>query len=120
MNETVDDRRQAPAGWSRGGLAVLSLGALSVGLLALLPSVSFYEVFPLSGFLLDLRLVQISLIAYLVYSVPHLLFHLTQTRAFTVGDDLANLVLLGPLAMLPAAILIRSGLQDRNHREEGR
>lgn len=94
MNETVDDRR--PAGWIRSGLALLAVGELSVGAWALL--------------------VQVSLLACLVYSVPHFVFHLTHTRA---GDNLANITLLGLLVALPLAILICPGLQGRNSREEG-
>ncbi|HEX2739684.1 MAG TPA: hypothetical protein VHM69_04500 [Rubrobacter sp.] len=152
MNETVDVRRPASAGWIRGGLALISVGALSVGVWALFLPASFYEDFPLPGRgwvsalgpynehlvrdvgamnlafgmllalsagLLDLRLVQVSLAAYLVYTVPHFLFHLTHTRAFSVGDNLAILILLGLLVVLPVAILIHSGLHGRNRREEG-
>jgi hypothetical protein len=151
MNETVDDGRPAAEGWIRGSLALISAGALSVGLWALFLPASFYEDFPLSGrdwistlgpynehlvrdvgalnlalgvllalaaVLPDQRLVQVSLAAYLVYAVPHFLFHLTQTHALSVGDNLANLILLGLLVALPAAILIRAGFHGGNTRKE--
>lgn len=152
MNETVAGKRPFQTGWIRGGLALLSIGELSVGVWALFLPASFYEDFPLpgrgwvsalgpynehlvrdvgamnlafgvllalSGILMDLRLVQVTLAAYLVYTVSHFLFHLTHASAFSVGDNLANLILLGLLVMLPLAILIRSGLRDRNGRSQG-
>ena len=82
-------------------------------------NLAFGVLLALSGILMDLRLVQVSLVAYLVYSVPHFLIHLTNTHAYSVGDNLANLILLGLLVALPLAILIRSGLRDRNGRSQG-
>ena len=82
-------------------------------------NLAFGVLLALSVIIMDLRLVQGSLVAYLVYSVPHFLFHLTNTHAYSVGDNLANLILLGLLVALPLAILIRSGLRDRNGRSQG-
>lgn len=82
-------------------------------------NLAFGVLLALSGILMDLRLVQVSLVAYLVYSVPHFLIHLTNTHAYSVGDNLANLILLVLLVVLPLAILIRSGLRDRNGRSQG-
>ena len=82
-------------------------------------NLAFGVLLALSGILMDLRLVQVSLVANLVYSVPHFLFHLTNTHAYSVGDNLANLILLGLLVALPLAMLIRSGLRDRNGRSQG-
>lgn len=81
-------------------------------------NLAFGVLLALSGILMDLRLVQVSLVAYLVYSVPHFLFHLTNTHVYSVGDNLANLILLGLLVVLPLAILIRSGLRDRIGRSQ--
>ena len=82
-------------------------------------NLAFGVLLALSGILMDLRLVQVSLVAYLVYSVPHFFFHLTNIHAYSVGDNLANLILLVLLVVLPLAILIRSGLRDRNGRSQG-
>ena len=67
--------------------------------------------------LLDRRLVQVSLLAYLVYTVPHFSFHLTQTHAFSVADNLAQLVSLGFQIVLPVVILSRIGLRHSGSRK---
>lgn len=130
------------AGWVRGGLWFLSVGALGVGVWALLLPRSFYDDFPLPGrnrvstigpynehlirdygsmnlalgvlltmaaILLERRLVQVSLVAWLVYATPHFAFHLTETHAFSPGDNVAQLGALGFLVFLPAVMLVRLG-----------
>jgi hypothetical protein len=62
-------------------------------------------------------LVRVSLVAYLVYTVPHFVFHLTQIGAFSMADNLAQLAGLGFQVVLPVAILLGVGLRDRNKRE---
>jgi hypothetical protein len=66
----------------------------------------------------DRRLVLVSILAYLVYTVPHFIFHLTQTHAFSMGDNLAQLVSLGVQVALPVAILLGVGLLGNGHSEE--
>ena len=66
----------------------------------------------------DRRLVRVSLLAYLVYTVPHFIFHLAQTHAFSMGDNLAQLVGLGFQVALPAAILLGAGLRGNGYSEE--
>jgi hypothetical protein len=152
MNDSAVLKRPLQSGWMRGGLALLSIGELSVGVWALFVPMSFYEAFPLPGrgwvsalgpynehlvrdvgalnlalgvllalaaVLSEQRLVQVSIVAYLVYTVPHFLFHLTHTHALSAVDNLANLILLGLLVVLPLAILIRSGPRDRIGRSQG-
>src|SRR5215216_6973880 len=46
----------------------------------------------LAAALLERRLVQVSLVAFLVYAVPHFIFHLTTGHAFPLLDNIANLV----------------------------
>jgi hypothetical protein len=88
---------------------VRDVGALNLALGVLLA---------LAAILPDQRLVQVSVAAFLVYAVPHFLFHLTHTHALSVVDNLANLILLGLLVVLPAAILIRSVLRGGNSKKE--
>jgi hypothetical protein len=66
----------------------------------------------------DRLLVRVSLVAYLVYTVPHFIFHLTQTHAFSVGDNLAQLVSLGFQVALPVAILLGVGLRGNGYGEK--
>jgi hypothetical protein len=62
-------------------------------------------------------LVRVSLVAYLVYTVPHFVFHLAQIGAFSMADNLAQLAGLGFQVVIPVAILLGVGLRDRNKRE---
>jgi hypothetical protein len=61
----------------------------------------------------DARFVQVSLVAYLAYAVPHFVFHLTKGHAFSLGDNLANMVTLGIAVLLPLVLLAgsRGGVQ---------
>jgi hypothetical protein len=63
----------------------------------------------LAAGLLERRLVQVSLVAYLFYAVPHLVFHLTTGRAFSPGDNLANMLTLGIAVLLPLVFLALVG-----------
>ena len=49
-----------------------------------------------------------SLIAWLFYAVPHFVFHLTTGRAFSPGDNLANMITLGLAVLLPLVLLAGS------------
>jgi hypothetical protein len=62
----------------------------------------------LAAVLPERRLVQVSLVAYLAYSVPHFVFHLTKGHAFALGDNLANMVTLGIAVLLPLVLLAGS------------
>ena len=63
----------------------------------------------LAATLLERRLVQVSLVAYLVYAVPHFIFHLTTGHAFPLLDNIANLVTLGLAVLLPLVLLALAG-----------
>ena len=78
--------------WLRVGLLNLALGVLLV----------------LAAVLLERRLVRVSLVAYLAYAVPHFVFHLTKSHAFSLGDNLANMVTLGVAVLLPLVLLAGS------------
>jgi hypothetical protein len=62
----------------------------------------------LAAVLLERRLVQVSLVAYLAYAVPHLVFHLTKAHAFSLGDNFANAVTLGLAVLIPLVLLAGS------------
>jgi hypothetical protein len=81
---------------------VRDVGALNLALGVLLV---------LAAVLLERRLVQVSLVAYLVYAVPHFVFHLTTGHAFSLGDNLANMLTLGIAVLLPLILLAFVGLR---------
>jgi hypothetical protein len=65
--------------------------------------------------MLERRLVQASLVAWLVYAVPHFVFHVAQVHHFSLGDNLAQWSSLGfqvllPLVLLPLVLLALTGM----------
>ena len=56
---------------------------------------------------LERRLVQVSLVAWLAYAVPHFVFHLGQVRHFSLFDNLAQLGALGFVVLLPLVLFLR-------------
>jgi hypothetical protein len=81
-------------------------------------NLAFGVLLAFAAILLDRRLLQVSLVAYLVYTVPHFVFHTMQTHAFSAGDNLAQLVSLGLQVVLPAAILFGIVLRGSSGRKE--
>jgi hypothetical protein len=75
---------------------VRDVGALNLALGVLLAT---------AAILLERRLVQASLLAWLVYAVPHFVFHLVTGHAFSLGDNVANMILLGIADLLPLVLL---------------
>ena len=55
--------------------------------------------------LLERRLAQITLVTWLVFEVPHFVFHLGQTHHFSPGSNVAQLCGLALLIMLPLVLL---------------
>jgi hypothetical protein len=73
---------------------------------------------------LERRLVQASLVAWLAYAVPHFLFHLTQIHHFSPFDNLANIGVLGLAVLLPVLLLtgtygMSRGDESVGNRESG-
>jgi AhpD family alkylhydroperoxidase len=60
----------------------------------------------LAGVVMHRRTVQIALVAWLFYAVPHLLFHVLNTQPLTAGDNMANLLTLGTTVLVPAGLLV--------------
>lgn len=48
---------------------------------------------------------RVSLLAGLVYAVPHFVYHLTEVGALPPFDDVANTVGLGLVVLLPLVLL---------------
>ena len=62
--------------------------------------------------MLERRLVQASLVAWLVYAVPHFVFHVTQVHHFSLGDNLAQLSSLGFQVLLPLVLLVLTRMRS--------
>ena len=80
---------------------VRDVGALNLALGVLLV---------VAAVLLERRLVQASLVAYLAYAVPHFIFHVSTGHAFPLVDNIANLITLGLAVLLPLVLLALVGL----------
>jgi len=73
------------------GALNLALGVLMVG----------------AAVFLERRLVQVSLISWLAYAVPHFVFHLGQVHHFSPFDNLAQISALGFVVLLPLVLLLQ-------------
>jgi hypothetical protein len=59
-----------------------------------------------AGILLERRLVQVALITWLVFEVPHFIFHVGQTHHFSPESNLAQLGGLAFQILLPLVLLL--------------
>lgn len=58
-----------------------------------------------AAILLERQLVQVALISWLAFAIPHFIFYLTQTHHFSRFDNVTQLGSLGFVALLPIALL---------------
>ena len=58
-----------------------------------------------AGVFLERRLAQAALVTWLVFEVPHFVFHVGQTHLFSAGSNLAQLGGLALLIVLPLILL---------------
>ena len=58
-----------------------------------------------AAIVLERRLVQAALGALLVYSVPHLVYHLTELDAYGTQDKILNMISLSSIVVLPLVML---------------
>ena len=72
-------------------------------------NLAFGVLFLFAALFPERRLVQASLVAWLFYAVPHFVFHATQMPHFSLGDNLAQLISLGFLIVLPLVLLFLLG-----------
>jgi hypothetical protein len=75
---------------------VRDYGALNLALAVLLVA---------AAILAERRLSQVALVTWLVFEVPHFVFHLGQTHHFSARSNLEQLVGLGLLVVLPLILL---------------
>jgi hypothetical protein len=62
----------------------------------------------LAGVVMRRRAVQLALVAWLLYAIPHFLFHAFNTQVLSGADNVANLIVLGAIVVLPAWLLVLS------------
>jgi hypothetical protein len=72
-----------------------------------------------AGVFLERRLAQVALITWMVFEVPHFVFHVGQTHHFSAGSNLAQLGGLALLIVLPLGLLFllpqRAAGRDLGH-----
>ncbi len=54
---------------------------------------------------LERRLVRTALVSYLLFSIPHTIFHLFNLEPYATGDAIANAITLGATVALPLWLL---------------
>jgi hypothetical protein len=74
-------------------------GALSMALVTLLVA---------AAVVLERRLVIVAAAAFLVWAVPHLVYHLVTLDVYRTGDAIGNAVALAAIVVLPLAIVWRA------------
>ena len=89
---------------------VRDVGALNLALGVLLAT---------AAILLGRRLVRVSLAVWLIYAVPHFVFHLTEFDVLSFGDALANSVTLGVAVLLPLILFVLAGRAEVNGASSG-
>jgi hypothetical protein len=125
----------------RGGLWFLVAVELVVGLVATLAPRAFYDyvpwvdlmppysehlmrdygamnlalalVFVAAATTMERRMVRVALGAYLLFAIPHLIFHLTHLENFTLAAAAGQTTTLA-IALLPAALLIFTGRRSKS------
>jgi len=69
-------------------------------------NLSLALVFVVAAVTMERRMVRIALGAYLLFAVPHLIFHLTHLEHFTTGAAIWQTILLAVAVLLPVGLLI--------------
>jgi hypothetical protein len=127
----------------RAGVWFLTLYQVGVGLVATLAPRAFYDyvpwvdlvppysehlmrdvgalnlalalVFVVAAITMERRMVRVALGAYLLFAIPHLIFHVTHLENFTTADAVGQTTILTFALLLPVALLILTR-QRRNDR----
>jgi hypothetical protein len=126
----------------RAGVWFLTVVELVVGLVATLAPRAFYDyvpwvdrippfsehlmrdygamnlslalVFVVAAITMERRMVRIALGAYLLFAIPHLIFHVTHLENFTTAAAVGQTIILAVAVLLPIALLIVTG----RHRDD--
>lgn len=75
---------------------VRDVGALFLATAVFLAAAAFY---------LERRLVAVALVAFLVFSLPHTIYHLFNLGPYDAGDAIANVIALGATVVVPIWLL---------------
>ncbi|WP_231995955.1 hypothetical protein [Mycobacterium sp. 852002-51163_SCH5372311] len=70
-------------------------------------------VFVVAAVTMERRMVRIALGAYLLFAIPHLIFHLTHLEHFTTGAAVWQTMLLTVAVLLPVGLLILTAWRPR-------
>lgn len=76
-------------------------------------NLSLALVFVVAAVTMELRMVRIALVAYLLFAVPHLIFHLTHLEHFTMTAAVGQTILLTVAVLLPVGLLILTAWRPR-------
>ncbi|WP_253869631.1 hypothetical protein [Mycobacterium sp. 1164966.3] len=76
-------------------------------------NLSLALVFVLAAVTMERRMVRTALGAYLLFAIPHLIFHLTHLEHFTTGAAVWQTVLLTVAVLLPVGLLILTAWRPR-------
>jgi hypothetical protein len=75
---------------------VRDVGALNVAVAVMVGGAAYY---------MDRRLIDVALVAYLVYAVPHFFFHMFHLEDLSTGDQVLQMLSLGFAVALPLYLL---------------
>lgn len=130
--------------WLRAGLWFLTVTNVGVGLWQLLLPRSFFAipwvallppyndhlmrdvgalnlstavVLAAAAVTMERRLVRVALLAYLVFSVPHFVFHATHLQHFPLADAVGQTAALGSAVVIPVALLLLTRVALRSRRQ---
>jgi len=70
-------------------------------------------VFVVTAITMERRMVQIALGAYLLFAIPHLIFHLTHLEHFTMAAAVWQTIVLTVAVLLPFGLLILTAWRPR-------
>ena len=76
-------------------------------------NLSLALVFVVAAVTMERRMVRIALAAYLLFAIPHLIFHLTHLEHFTTGAAVGQTILLTVAVLLPGGLLILTSWRPR-------
>mgnify|MGYP000076513716 FL=1 len=66
-----------------------------------------------AGVWLERRVTALALITYLLFSIPHTIYHLLNLEPYTTGDAIANAITLTATVLLPLYLLARLARDPR-------
>ena len=126
----------------RVGLWFLAVAEVAVGVVATLAPRAFYDYVPwvdllppysehlmrdvgalslslalvlvVAAITMERRMVRVGLVAYLVFAVLHLIFHVTHLENFTTAGATAQTAILAIAVLLPATLLLLTGRRFTN------